>query len=32
MAASGWHDDFETLRATGPGAELTGHLAPLAAL
>jgi len=32
IAASGWHDYFETINATGLGVDLNGHLAQLAAL
>ena len=32
IAASGWHDYFETINAAGPGVDLNGHLAQLAAL
>ena len=32
IAATGWHDYFETLNAAGPGVELPTHLAQLAAL
>lgn len=32
IAASGWHDYFQTINATGPGVDLNGHLAQLAAL
>ena len=32
IAASGWHDYFDTINATGPGVDLNGHLAQLAAL
>lgn len=32
IAASGWHEYFETINATGPGVDLHGHLAQLAAL
>jgi len=32
IAASGWHDYFETINATGHGVDLVGHLAQLAAL
>ncbi|WP_151719943.1 DUF6616 family protein [Gemmobacter serpentinus] len=32
IAASGWHDYFETINATGQGLDLNGHLAQLAAL
>lgn len=32
IAASGWHDYFETVNATGPGVDLGGHLIQLAAL
>lgn len=31
IAASGWHDYFETINATGSGTDLSGHLAQLAA-
>lgn len=31
IAASGWHDYFETINATGLGTDLAGHLAQLAA-
>ncbi|MBJ2153469.1 MULTISPECIES: DUF6616 family protein [Paracoccaceae] len=32
IAASGWHDYFDTINATGSGVDLNGHLAQLAAL
>ena len=32
IAASGWHDYFKTINATGAGTDLNGHLAQLAAL
>lgn len=32
IAASGWHDYFETVNATGAGVSLTAHLSQLAAL
>src|SRR5690606_19614492 len=32
IAASGWHDYFDTINAAGPGVDLNGHLAQLAAL
>lgn len=32
IAASGWHDYFETINATGPGVDLGAHLVQLAAL
>jgi len=32
IAASGWHDYFQTINATGPGIDLNGHLTQLAAL
>ncbi len=32
IAASGWHDHFDTINATGAGVDLVGHLAQLAAL
>ena len=32
ISASGWHDYFETINAAGPGVDLNGHLAQLAAL
>lgn len=32
IAASGWHDYFETINAAGFGGDLTAHLAQLAAL
>ncbi|WP_457581295.1 DUF6616 family protein [Ensifer canadensis] len=31
IAASGWHDYFETINAAGRGIDLPGHLAQLAA-
>lgn len=31
ISASGWHDYFETINATGHGTDLPGHLAQLAA-
>ena len=31
IAASGWHDYFDTINAAGPGTDLSGHLAQLAA-
>lgn len=31
IAASGWHDYFETVNAAGPAVDLTGHLGQLAA-
>lgn len=32
IAASGWHDYFDTFNAAGPGVDLNGHLTQLAAL
>jgi hypothetical protein len=32
IAASGWHDYFETVNATGPGVGIDDHLAQLASL
>lgn len=32
IAASGWHDYFDTINATGRGTDLNGHLGQLAAL
>jgi hypothetical protein len=32
IAASGWHDYFETINAAGPGTDLPGHVAQLAAV
>ncbi len=32
IAASRWHDYFDTINATGPGVDLGGHLTQLAAL
>lgn len=32
IAASGWHDYFDTVNAAGQGMELSGHLAQLAGL
>jgi len=32
IAASGWHDYFETINAVGPGVDLNSHLAQLAAI
>ncbi|MBB2973711.1 DUF6616 family protein [Mesorhizobium sp. RMAD-H1] len=32
IAASGWHDYFETVNAVGAGVDLNDHLAQLAAL